>query len=47
LCKNCHHLIAHHEYTFSVVDGYQVRPGHGLDSISILPDDPRQMTPLF
>lgn len=24
LCKNCHHLIAHHEYTFSVVDDYQV-----------------------
>uniref|UniRef100_A0A8B9ZVH4 Protein Churchill n=1 Tax=Anas zonorhyncha TaxID=75864 RepID=A0A8B9ZVH4_9AVES len=28
LCKNCHHLIARHEYTFSVVDDYQVRP-HG------------------
>uniref|UniRef100_A0A8B9CC92 Protein Churchill n=1 Tax=Anser brachyrhynchus TaxID=132585 RepID=A0A8B9CC92_9AVES len=26
LCKNCHHLIARHEYTFSVVDDYQVRP---------------------
>ncbi|NXS04270.1 CHUR protein, partial [Oxylabes madagascariensis] len=24
LCKNCHHLIARHEYTFSVVDDYQV-----------------------
>ncbi|XP_009472273.1 PREDICTED: uncharacterized protein LOC104020564 [Nipponia nippon] len=23
LCKNCHHLIARHEYTFSVVDDYQ------------------------
>nr|NP_001232054.1 putative churchill protein [Taeniopygia guttata]ACH44245.1 putative churchill protein [Taeniopygia guttata] len=23
LCKNCHHLIARHEYTFSVVDYYQ------------------------
>lgn len=30
LCKNCHHLIAHHEYTFSVVDDYQVRPGERL-----------------
>ncbi|KFW92242.1 Protein Churchill, partial [Phalacrocorax carbo] len=50
LCKNCHHLIAHHEYTFSVVDDYQVCPGdcgRAEDSISILPDDPRQMTPLF
>uniref|UniRef100_A0A8D0KQ44 Protein Churchill n=1 Tax=Strix occidentalis caurina TaxID=311401 RepID=A0A8D0KQ44_STROC len=27
LCKNCHHLIARHEYTFSVVDDYQVPPG--------------------
>uniref|UniRef100_A0A8C7A3M9 Protein Churchill n=1 Tax=Nothoprocta perdicaria TaxID=30464 RepID=A0A8C7A3M9_NOTPE len=24
LCKNCHHVIARHEYTFSVVDDYQV-----------------------
>ncbi|OWK57478.1 protein Churchill [Lonchura striata] len=53
LCKNCHHLIAHHEYTFSVVDDYQeytmlcLLCGRAEDSISILPDDPRQMTPLF
>ncbi|XP_032919556.1 protein Churchill isoform X2 [Catharus ustulatus] len=74
LCKNCHHLIARHEYTFSVVDDYQslkgfrasslcpglcgVPPaleytmlcllcGRAEDSVSILPDDPRQMTPLF
>ncbi|XP_026706127.1 protein farnesyltransferase subunit beta-like [Athene cunicularia] len=25
LCENCHHLIARHEYTFSVVDDYQTR----------------------
>lgn len=24
VCKNCHHVIARHEYTFSVVDDYQV-----------------------
>lgn len=24
VCKNCHHIIARHEYTFSVVDDYQV-----------------------
>ncbi|PKU32414.1 protein hypothetical protein [Limosa lapponica baueri] len=53
LCKNCHHLIARHEYTFSVVDDYQeytmlcLLCGRAEDSISILPDDPRQMTPLF
>nr|XP_060628587.1 protein Churchill isoform X2 [Anolis sagrei ordinatus] len=23
VCKNCHHVIARHEYTFSVVDDYQ------------------------
>ncbi|XP_041262167.1 protein Churchill isoform X3 [Onychostruthus taczanowskii] len=53
LCKNCHHLIARHEYTFSVVDDYQeytmlcLLCGRAEDSVSILPDDPRQMTPLF
>lgn len=25
VCKNCDHVIARHEYTFSVVDDYQVR----------------------
>lgn len=25
VCKNCDHVIARHEYTFSVVDEYQVR----------------------
>uniref|UniRef100_A0A3Q3KFN8 Protein Churchill n=1 Tax=Monopterus albus TaxID=43700 RepID=A0A3Q3KFN8_MONAL len=24
VCKNCNHVIARHEYTFSVVDEYQV-----------------------
>ncbi|NXK83920.1 CHUR protein, partial [Amazona guildingii] len=53
LCRHCHHLIARHEYTFSVVDDYQeytmlcLLCGRAEDSISILPDDPRQMTPLF
>ncbi|XP_039393177.1 protein Churchill isoform X4 [Mauremys reevesii] len=26
VCKNCHHMIAKHEYTFSVVDDYQLQP---------------------
>lgn len=25
MCKNCDHVIARHEYTFSVVDDYQVK----------------------
>lgn len=25
MCKNCDHVIARHEYTFTVVDDYQVR----------------------
>uniref|UniRef100_A0ABK0L564 Protein Churchill n=1 Tax=Rattus norvegicus TaxID=10116 RepID=A0ABK0L564_RAT len=24
LCKNCHHVIARHEYTFSIMDEFQV-----------------------
>ncbi|XP_025047795.1 protein Churchill [Alligator sinensis] len=53
MCENCHHVIARHEYTFSVVDDYQeytmlcLLCGRAEDSISILPDDPRQMAPLF
>ncbi|KAM9146848.1 protein Churchill isoform 1-T1 [Pangshura tecta] len=53
VCKNCHHMIARHEYTFSVVDDYQeytmlcLLCGRAEDSISILPDDPRQAAPLF
>ncbi|KAM9294279.1 protein Churchill [Gastrophryne carolinensis] len=52
-CKNCHHVIAKHEYTFSVVDEYQeytmlcMLCGRAEDSVSVLPDDPRQMTSLF
>nr|XP_020860323.1 protein Churchill isoform X2 [Phascolarctos cinereus] len=23
VCKNCHHIVARHEYTFSVMDDYQ------------------------
>ncbi|XP_048456400.1 protein Churchill [Rhincodon typus] len=53
VCQNCHHIIAQHEYTFTVVDDYQeytmlcMLCGKAEDSISILPDDPRQMAPLF
>ncbi|MGH0164968.1 UNVERIFIED_CONTAM: hypothetical protein FKN15_076663 [Acipenser sinensis] len=53
VCKNCHHIIARHEYTFSVVDDYQeytmlcMLCGKAEDTISILPDDPRRMAPLF
>uniref|UniRef100_A0A8C6DQR2 Protein Churchill n=3 Tax=Laurasiatheria TaxID=314145 RepID=A0A8C6DQR2_MOSMO len=53
LCKNCHHVIARHEYTFSIMDEFQeytmlcLLCGKAEDTISILPDDPRQMTLLF
>lgn len=53
VCKNCDHVIARHEYTFSVVDEYQeytmlcLLCGKAEDSISVLPDDPRQSAPLF
>ncbi|XP_005991558.1 protein Churchill [Latimeria chalumnae] len=53
VCKNCHHVIARHEYTFTVVEDYQeysmlcLLCGKAEDSISVLPDDPRQMAPLF
>uniref|UniRef100_A0A671Q232 Protein Churchill n=1 Tax=Sinocyclocheilus anshuiensis TaxID=1608454 RepID=A0A671Q232_9TELE len=53
MCKNCDHVIARHEYTFTVVDDYQeytmlcMLCGKAEDSISVLPDDPRQTAPLF
>lgn len=53
LCKNCHHVVARHEYTFSIMDDFQeytmlcLLCGKAEDTISILPDDPRQMTLLF
>ncbi|XP_077442750.1 protein Churchill [Stigmatopora argus] len=53
VCKNCDHVIARHEYTFSVVDEYQeytmlcMLCGKAEDSISVLPDDPRQSASLF
>uniref|UniRef100_A0A4W5MF05 Protein Churchill n=1 Tax=Hucho hucho TaxID=62062 RepID=A0A4W5MF05_9TELE len=53
VCKNCDHVVARHEYTFSVVDDYQeytmlcMLCGKAEDSISVLPDDPRQTAPLF
>ncbi|KAI4880537.1 protein Churchill [Hoplias malabaricus] len=52
-CKNCDHVIARHEYTFTVVDDYQeytmlcMLCGKAEDSISVMPDDPRQSAPLF
>ncbi|XP_052363451.1 protein Churchill-like [Oncorhynchus keta] len=52
VCKNRDHVIARHEYTFSVVDNYKVRTftrwlcGKAEDSISVLPGDPRK-TALF
>ncbi|XP_033612935.1 protein Churchill-like [Fukomys damarensis] len=53
LCKNCHHAVAGHEYTFSTVDEFQeytmlcLLCGIAEDTVSILPDDPQQMTLLF
>ncbi|XP_016094698.1 protein Churchill-like [Sinocyclocheilus grahami] len=53
MCKNCDHVIARQEYTFTVVDDYQeytmlcMLCGKAEDSISVLPDDPRQTAPLF
>ncbi|XP_012859113.1 protein Churchill [Echinops telfairi] len=53
LCRNCHHLVARHEYTFSIMDEFQeytmlcLLCGKAEDTVSILPDDPRQMTLLF
>ncbi|KAA0708647.1 Protein Churchill [Triplophysa tibetana] len=45
--------LRRHEYTFTVVDDYQeytmlcMLCGKAEDSISVLPDDPRQTAPLF
>ncbi|XP_040082232.1 protein Churchill isoform X2 [Oryx dammah] len=33
LCKNCHHVIARHEYTFSIMDEFQA--GIGLQLLKI------------
>ncbi|XP_010845066.1 PREDICTED: protein Churchill isoform X1 [Bison bison bison] len=33
LCKNCHHVIARHEYTFSIMDEFQA--GLGLQLLKI------------
>lgn len=30
LCKNCHHVIARHEYTFSIMDEFQVNVYMGI-----------------
>ncbi|XP_062504196.1 protein Churchill-like [Corticium candelabrum] len=48
VCQTCDHVIARHEYTFSVDDEFQeytmncVLCGYGEATVSILPDDPRQ-----
>jgi hypothetical protein len=48
VCEGCGHLIAVHEYTFSVDDMYQEYSmnctlcGYGNATVSILPDDPRE-----
>ncbi|XP_060030807.1 protein Churchill isoform X1 [Erinaceus europaeus] len=41
LCKNCHHVIARHEYTFSVMDEFQVRAvAHWLNTHVTMHRDP-------
>lgn len=46
-CSKCKHVIARHEHTFTVEDGYQeylmtcALCGRGADSRSVLPCDPR------
>ncbi|XP_037699220.1 protein Churchill-like [Choloepus didactylus] len=53
LCKNCHHVVARHEYTFSIMDEFLeytmlcLLCGKAKSTIGILPDDPQQMTLLF
>ncbi|XP_065910883.1 protein Churchill-like [Dysidea avara] len=48
VCKECDHIVASHEYTFSVDDGFQEYSmnctlcGYGSATVSILPDDPRE-----
>lgn len=36
MCKNCDHVIARHEYTFTVVDDYQVSCAINHYSLSFL-----------
>uniref|UniRef100_UPI00358E1CD4 protein Churchill n=1 Tax=Myxine glutinosa TaxID=7769 RepID=UPI00358E1CD4 len=53
VCQNCHHVVAKHEYTFSIIDDYQeytmlcLLCGRGEDLISVSPEDPRKMASLF
>ncbi|TRY57075.1 hypothetical protein DNTS_023965, partial [Danionella cerebrum] len=48
MCQNCDHVIARHEYTFTVeYTMLCMLCGKAEDSISVLPDDPRQTAPLF
>lgn len=42
VCKNCDHVVARHEYTFSVVDDYQVKTSplkvkYSLNNSAIVP----------
>ncbi|XP_003386737.2 PREDICTED: protein Churchill-like [Amphimedon queenslandica] len=47
-CNECGHLIASHEYTFTLDEEFQEYSmncalcGYGSDTVSILPDDPRE-----
>ncbi|XP_065844662.1 protein Churchill-like isoform X2 [Oscarella lobularis] len=48
VCESCNHVIAKHEYTFTVTEEYQeytmncLLCGYGEATVSILPDDPRE-----
>lgn len=48
VCRECGHVIAKHQYSFSVDEEYQEYTmecnlcGHGEATVSILPDDPRE-----
>ncbi|XP_072618722.1 protein Churchill isoform X2 [Vulpes vulpes] len=33
LCKNCHHIIARHEYTFSIMDEFQIKRSQAKTSV--------------
>ncbi|KJE95266.1 hypothetical protein CAOG_05736 [Capsaspora owczarzaki ATCC 30864] len=53
VCKQCNHVIAEHNYTFEIEDGYQEYTmecqlcGTADDTASVLPDDPRKAQTLF
>ncbi|EDV21614.1 expressed hypothetical protein [Trichoplax adhaerens] len=49
ICPNCRHVIANHEYTFQVEEGYQIYGmecllcGCGEATVSVMPNDPRKL----